>query len=189
MACVSSACSGLCKLSLRHVDHCGWVTVNKSRLSIHPLTQLTHLTLDRVHVNGNAAKQSLGQLARGLPALQQLEVRRRRAAITYYPLLLQRITSIKDCLSGLLLGVDLLPQLARCLQRLHIFCFSGSMPFATFSALCACPSLTHVVVGCLLPPPDGSMGTLVSLPLALQQLTFTDRMQPGDLIKLPWIHK
>lgn len=144
-------------------------------------TQLTHLILDSVELRGAAAQESLGQLATGLPALQQLDVRHMDGAfLARHPQLLQRVT----CTTGS--WPQVLQHHAASFQRLRTLKIVH-LPLATFSALRDCPFLTHIETGHLLPPLSESVPPPDSLPPAPQQLSITWPVSISKLARAPFI--
>lgn len=149
-AVVAAACSGMHKPTLHNL------AIQDAALSttLAPAcTQLTHFVLDSVVMEGAAAEKSSGQLATGLPALQELKLRQMYAPVlACHPQLLQRTTNISY--RG---WPQLLQQHAPHFQRLHTH---DVWPHVSCSfQLLACPSLTQVAVGRVRPPSDGSVAT------------------------------
>lgn len=106
------------------------------------------------------------------------------AAVAMHLQLPPRITSIISASN--FMWPHVLQRHAPSLQRLTVLSVPGEISFATFSALCACLSLTHLEMGCVQPPSDDSAGNVLSFPPALQQLSFTG-LHADDLIKFSWI--
>lgn len=140
---VAAACSGVQMLSLH------FLAVEDAALftAIAPAcAQLAHLVLEGV-VLCDAAEESVGQLATGLQALQQLKVRKTAgAASAQHPHLLLRITQITQITCDWTSGwEELLEQHAPSFVRLGTL-ERGMLTYKTFKVLRACPSLTHIEV-------------------------------------------
>lgn len=149
--------------------------------------RLTHLTLDHVVLHKAAAK-SLGYLATGLKALQQLAITGMEpSAFICHPLLLPRITSLTHIVGKGWL--KLLQRQPHSFQRLQTLSLSirQDMFLATFRTLCASLPQTQIHLELklrLLLTPDCGLGTWGSLPPAL---TLTDAQRINDILKLSWV--